>query len=160
MPRPVSLNYSHPPTPPLIPLSRALARINGVAGSCCVLLIEKKTGAPTTFCATPMAIPGARRFPAGVAVSLNPECTNNAAAPSPSSPPSPPAIGTALSCSATFSKLPHGYSLPSGDYVLSTSQAPWSKDLPPCGNAAFSRFNQTMTVDKTARTATFSVKCQ
>jgi hypothetical protein len=79
----------------------ALAEINGARGACCIVLRRKHSGVPAAFCATPSALPGAWRFPAGVAVTLAPDCTTT--------PEGAPA--GVLSCSATFAKLPRGYAL-------------------------------------------------
>ncbi|GBF95809.1 hypothetical protein Rsub_08245 [Raphidocelis subcapitata] len=131
----------------------AVADINGAPSACCVVLVSKKTGLPTPFCATAKPRNGARTFPARVAVSLDPRC---AAAPG-------GAAAASLACSARFEKLPHGYALPAKSGVAVSMAAgkagPWAaRGLSPC-QGAFTRFTQTATVEKGTRATLFSVQC-
>ncbi|GBF94160.1 hypothetical protein Rsub_07147 [Raphidocelis subcapitata] len=126
----------------------ALAEVNGNVGSCCVVLVDG-SGAPAAFCAAPTAAGGARQFPAGVAVSLQPDCAASGGG----------AAGV-LSCTAVFPYIPQGFSLPSDVRGFATAQqAPWHSGLPPCGNGAYRSFWQGATYDGASRATTFTVKC-
>jgi len=140
----------------------ALAEINGAEGACCVVLADKGTGRPTAFCATPVALPGARQFPGGVSVSLSPDCATDHATGG--------AAGV-LACSATFTKLPRGYTLlpphtqSRGKAIgmVAGKAAPWMVDgkgvaLAPCGHERYSRFSQVAEWTKGGAT-TFTVTC-
>jgi hypothetical protein len=129
----------------------AMTEINGHVGACCVVLIDKATGTPTPFCAAPTAKAGARLFPPRTAVALAPDC---AALPS--------GAAGALACTATFGKLPHGFTIPKKDSAAAFaygSKGPWVGGLAPCGNAAYARFAQAAVVDPETRATTFRVTC-
>jgi hypothetical protein len=126
----------------------ALAEVNGNVGSCCVVLVDG-SGAPAAFCAAPTAAGGARQFPAGVAVQLQPDCAASGGG----------AAGV-LSCTAVFPYIPQGFSLPSDVRGFATAQqAPWHSGLPPCGNGAYRSFWQSSAYDGASRATTFTIKC-
>ncbi|KIZ07825.1 hypothetical protein MNEG_0115 [Monoraphidium neglectum] len=127
----------------------ALASINGNVGSCCVVLASKANGAPTAFCAAPTTKGGSQLFPSGVAVTLLPDCSST-----------PAGSAGSLTCTAFFAKLPRGYTLPPtrANLAIGAGVAPWTGELPPCGNGGYRGFRQTAVVDK-AGAITFTSKC-
>jgi hypothetical protein len=93
---------------------------------------------------------GTRQFPPGVVVTINPDCVNNNGG-----------VAPALSCTATFEKLPYGFSLAKGpSSTFAAGQGPWTKEVAPCGNGAYGGLWQSSTVDKVTRATTFNMKCQ
>jgi hypothetical protein len=135
----------------------AVADVNGVPAACSIVLQNKTSGELQAFVATPKPLLGTRRFPAGVAVAMDPGC----GAASGAGPAS-----ARLSCMATFAKLPHGFRLPPqrvgavfkvADFRAANPQQQGQVLL--CGSRAFRALTQSVAVDPVARSATFTVEC-